>query len=222
MNPVTTTNDPAGAASRTRPGRAALWIGFAITGLLLGSVWATGFSVSNASNGADNASVRVDGTPHANANIASPYASAMTNPEDLTVDWNGFWGVVAADTAMYKVDLSGVAAGTYYAEVLVKSTDTDWDSQQYKFELFEDAATCDAATALPQSTDPEFVEAINMNVTTEDSYVSFDGLANGHVYCIGLRTIDPASDETGTFLRRPNDASFPTATTFTGLVNRSA
>jgi len=172
--------------------------------------------VSNSANGADNASVRVDGTPHLNPNIPSPYAGLITNPENLTVDWNGFWGVLNNDTAMYKVDLSTAAAGTYYSEVLVKTTGTDWDAQQYKFELFMDAATCDAATVLPLATDPEFVQAINMNVTTQDSYVSFANLSNGHVYCIGVRAINPAEDNTGTFLRRPNDATFPTAATLPG------
>jgi len=86
-----------------------LWFAFLAIGLLLGTVWATGFSVSNSANGADNASNRVDGTAHANPNIPSPYASLVTNPEDLTVDWDGFWGVVGADTAMYEVDLSAAA-----------------------------------------------------------------------------------------------------------------
>jgi hypothetical protein len=210
------------AATGRRRRRSVLWISFLGAGLLLSTVWATGFADSNSTNGADNASVRVDGTPHAAVTVDSPYKTLITNPEDLSVDWNGYWGVLAQNTAMYAIDLSahdgpgGTDVGTYFAEVLVKNTAADWDTQQYKVELFTDV-TCSAANLGVASTTFHL-----LNVTKEDSYVSFPGLTTGHTYCIGVKATPQASEMTATFLRRGDDTVFPTATTFVGVLNRSA
>jgi hypothetical protein len=202
---------------RRRKRSTIMWLAFLVIGLAMGSVWATGFSVSGSANGADNAAVDVPGTDNVADASTSPYAGLITNPEDLTVDWNGLWGVVGGDVAMYEVDLSGEAAlDNFYVEIYVDSTATDWSVQQYQFHRFDDPATCGAATDLTALA-PD--ESQTMAVTDEDAFVSFDALPGGAVYCFGIEAIAQADNETGTFLRRPDETTFPTPTQFTGIVN---
>jgi len=213
------------AATGRRRRRSVLWISFLGAGLLLSTVWATGFANSQSANGAPAPSVRVNGTPHEHTYYASPYEGLVSAvvADPLTVDWNGYWGRIATDESVFKVDLSGVAAGTYYIEVLVKTTGQDWDAQQYRFILFH-GATCDGSETVPTS-GASFTDAQNLNVTTQDSYVSFQNVpknTSGEVYCIGVKTIDPASDTSTTFLRRPQLSVAPTPALLTALVNRSS
>jgi len=217
------------AATGRRRRRSVLWISFLGAGLLLSTVWATGFgtSQSDTSNGTNAASVVVDGTPHTLDYYHSPYEGLVSSPEQLQVGWNGYWGTVLADTSMFKIDMSGATvdgAGTYYIEVMVKNPiGQNWDAQQYRITLFTDTV-CDGTEAVPTS-GASFKGDRLLNVTTQDSYVSFQGLTKnttGEVYCVGVHNINPAQDDQGTFLRRPNLAAFPTATLFTALVNRSS
>jgi len=217
---VTKFEHNAGAApvpSRRRKRSTLLWFAFLAIGLAMGAVWATGFSVSQSANGADNEAIDVPGTNNVADASPSPYAALITNPEDLTVDWNGLWGFVAQDIAMYQVDLSGQAAlDNFYVEIYVDSTDDDWSVQQYAFHRFDNPLDCAAGTDLT-SLVPD--ESLTMAITDEDAFVSFDSLPGGATYCFGIEAIAQADDETGTFLRRPDAGVFPTATQFTGVVN---
>ncbi len=53
--------------------------------------------------------------------------------------------------------------------------------------------------------------------------MTFDGLAGGSVYCIGVADATPkAADTAGTFLRRPGSGTTPVSPVFTATLNRSA
>jgi hypothetical protein len=214
------TAGPTPVTGRRRKRSTILWFAFLAIGLLMGAVWATGFAVSTSANGADNNAVDVPGTDNVADASASPYAGLVTSPENLTVAWDGLWGVIGQDVAMYEVDLSGEAAlDNFYIEVYADPIADDWSVQQYAFHRFDNPATCGAATDLTALV-PD--ESHTMAVTDEDAFVSFDSLPGGAVYCIGIEAIAQADDETGTFLRRPNEAAFPTPTNFTGIVNEQA
>ena len=194
------------------------WAAFGATGILLGSVWAFGFSTSSGTVGTAN----VDGTlvpGSAGSTTVSEYVSKVSNPEDLAVSWDGSWGVLADDTSMFMVDLTDFAGETFYIEVYSRGVPSGWSTLQLKFAnlTHADTTSCTAAA--------DFTGAVStavMPITASDAQVTFDNLAGGSVYCIGVDSATPRADDiTGTFLRRPDDAA-PNVPSFTAVVNRSA
>jgi hypothetical protein len=203
---------------RTRR-RLIAWAIFGATGVLLGSVWAFGFSTSSGTVGTANTTAAlVAGT--AGSTSTSPYAGTITNPEDLAVTWDGNWGVLAADTTMFKVDLLAYPnTQTFFVEVYSRGVPTGWTTLQLKFANLtqDDGLACDATDDFTGAASTQV-----MPVTNSDAQVTFSGLAGGKVYCVGIDSATPRADDiTGTFLRRPGDAA-PDVPSFTAMVNRSA
>ena len=144
--------------SKARRGLAA-WIAFGVAGLACGAVWATGFASVGGANGTNHTSPIVAPSDPADHNPA--LSGVVTGGSPLTVDWNGRWGSVSADTNFFTVDLSGEPAGQTYnvAFLLTNTTDisgTGWSSLQLKVEEV-DAGTsgpCDA-TAFDGTQNPK-------------------------------------------------------------------
>jgi len=205
----------AGLPRRNRR-RLMAWAAFGATGVLLGSVWAFGFSTSQGTVGtAETVADVVPGT--AGSTSVSPLAGLVTNPEDLDVTWDGNWGVIAEDESMFLVDLSALDAGdTYFIEVYSRGVPTGWTTLQLEFANLP-AGTCDGTDDFSAAASTQV-----MPITNSDAQVTFSGLAGGAVYCIGIADATPRADDiAGTFLRRPGDTA-PDVPSFTAMVNRSS
>jgi hypothetical protein len=218
--------------SRRHTRRTVLWALFGIIGLLLGAAWATGFGSSQSTTSANNATAtRVFGQSAAEPQTLSPYAAAVTNPANVAVTFDGLWGVIAADTLVFKVDLTG-QVGTYYTTIYLKnfSSGNPWASEQYKWLEFDCSSAnplaADYTTAYGVVASNNAHEPKLMNITGADAHVSFPTLAGGNKWCFGIQhstgTNNHADDTSGTFLTRPDTSAAPGAPLFTAVVNRSA
>ena len=109
--------DPFNSAPRSRR-RLAAWLAFGAVGLATGAVWASGFGSATAANGATVVSPALAKTPPVAATNA--LAGTVTKVSDLTFDWQGRWATIAADTTMFKVDLSALPGGNTYNLALLR------------------------------------------------------------------------------------------------------
>jgi len=201
-------------AGRSRR-RLIAWVVFGVVGLGTGAVWATGFASVTGANGATAASPAVTKTDAVTATSALVGTTTTVSP--LAYAWTGRWGSIAADTMMFKVDLSGVAyAGkTYNAAVLLTNTSvlTGWASMQLEIERVDEAA---GDPCVPADLDGTVNEKL-LNFDDEDAGVYWnatagDALAGDAVYCFGVAAA-PGDDMLGTFLRSAQDtppSAFPT------------
>jgi hypothetical protein len=195
-------------ASSSKPRRRlAAWLAFGAAGLACGAVWATGFASIGGANGTNSTSPII--APSAPAAHQAALHGVVTQGSDLTVDWNGRWGSVGADTNFFTVDLTGEDAANKYniAFLLTNTTDISgkgWSSLQLKVEQVDaGAGPCDA-TAFDGSKAPKV-----MAFDAQDAGVYWNDLAGGDVYCIGVAAAD-GHDDQGTFLRRDSDTVAPT------------
>jgi hypothetical protein len=182
--------------------RLAAWLAFGVTGLAIGAVWATGFTSFSATQGTTAGSpAMAKGTPADDANALTATASKIN---DLSFDFTGRWGSIAANTVAVKVDLSAFAAGKHYnvALLLANTSDlTDWASMQLKFEnVYKAAATasCDPADFTGSA------HAKVLNFDNEDAGVYWNALPGNAVYCLGVSAAT-GDDVAGTFLRSATD-----------------
>jgi len=187
--------------------RLAVWLAFGAVGLATGAVWATGFATGTGANGV------TDPSPALTKTAPSPATAALlgkvTAPTALSFDWEGRWGSIAADTVMFKVDLSGGAyAGKTYNLALLLANTSDlsgWASLQLELEMVEVAAGAPCvATAFDGDTEDQL-----LNFEDEDAGVYWNGVDGDAVYCLGLALSD-GDDGAGTFLRAAQDLP-PTA-----------
>ena len=192
--------------SKARRGLAA-WIAFGVAGLACGAVWATGFASVGGANGTNGTSPIV--APSAPSAHSAALAGVVTAGSPLTVDWNGRWGSIAADTNFFTVDLSGEPSGNSYnvAFLLTNTTDISghgWSSLQLKVEEVDaGAGPCDAS-AFDGTQNPKV-----MAFDSQDAGVYWNGLPGAKVYCLGVNAAD-GQDTAGTFLRRDSDTTAPT------------
>lgn len=227
--------DDSHLTSRRRSRRARWWAGFGLAGVLMGTVYASGYATSDSTVDGTNAGAsNVFGTPANAPQSASPYQGTLTNPSDLAVTFNGLWGVIAADHVVFEVNLSSYSGQTFYVDILVNNSPTGWTTAQLKWLQFTCPDTDVSGSGANDLTSADFdtqyaVAASNtagqpklMNVTTTDSHVSFPSLAGGSRYCFGIKDMAQADDDTGTILVRPQLSVAPTTPTFTAIVNRSA
>jgi hypothetical protein len=200
--------------------RLAAWLAFGAAGLACGAVWATGFASVGGANGTNAASPIV--APTDPAAHAPALNGVVTAGSPLTVDWNGRWGSISADTNFFTVDLSGEPSGQTYnvAFLLTNTTDISshgWSSLQLKVEEVDaGAGPCDASA---------FNGAQNAKVMafdSQDAGVYWNGLPGGSTYCIGVNAA-AGDDAAGTFLRGADDADPPDGyPTFITTVDRQS
>jgi hypothetical protein len=201
---MSTLDSPA-PRSRSRR-RLAAWLAFGAVGLATGAVWATGFTSFTATQGtAVESPAMTKGTP---ADQADALNGKATKVGDISFDFDGRWGKIAANTVTVKVDLSTLAAAKHFniALLLTNTSDlTDWASMQLKFENVYEAtgtASCDPS----HFTGSEHAKILNFD--NEDAGVYWNGLPGDAVYCIGVSSAT-GDDVAGTFLRSATD-TFPT------------
>ncbi len=210
---------------RTR--RTLLWGLFGLTGIVMGTAFATGFIETDSTAAGVDPAANVFGISADEAQDLSPYQGLLTNPGDLVIGFDGVWGVVTNDVTVFSVDLSleGVAEVFYvdiYLNNYLAEQAQEWSAAQLKWLQVDcTAPDFDAAVAVPASDasgDPKV-----MNITTTDAHVSFHSLAGGAEYCFGISEQEPHADDiTGTFLTRSDNDVVPEAPDFTAIVNRSA
>jgi hypothetical protein len=198
--------------------RLAAWIAFAAVGVSMGAVWATGFASIGGATGTNNSSPNV--TSSTPGQHSAELAGLVTAGSDLTVDWNGRWGGTAA-TKFFEVDLTGKATGTFNVATLLTNdiSNHGWTSLQLNFELYDaGAGTCTAANF--DGTGVKHAVALD----SRDAGAYWNGLAGGKRYCIGIAAApNPASDITGTFIRRDSDTVDPDLyPTFVTTVDRAS
>ncbi len=210
--------DPSKSVPRSRR-RLAAWLAFGAAGLATGAVWATGFASVSGANGTTAGSPAL--TKTAPTTGTSALASTTTSVTPLAFDWQGRWGSIAADTVMFKVDLSGAAfAGkTYNVALLLTNTSvlTGWASMQLEVERVDVAASgsCTAGD-LDGTNNPQL-----LNFDDEDAGVYWNALAGDAVYCVGVAS-SPGDDVGGTFLRSAQDTPPTAFPTFVTTVDRAS
>jgi hypothetical protein len=214
-------SDSTSAAGATRRGRRrlAIWLAFAALGISMGAVWATGFASIGGANGTNSASPPLSSSdPNAHT---SDLAGTVTGGDDLTVNWNGRWGGTAA-TRFYTVDLDAKSASNNYNLAMLLTNDISnqgWTTLQLNVENADvgTGGTCDA-TVFDGTNDPKL-----MVLDTRDAGVYWNNLPGGTTYCVGIdAAANPASDTSGTFLRRDSDTTGPSVyPAFVATVDRT-
>jgi len=211
--------------SSTVPGRKpwplVAWTLTACAALATGTAFATGFfaGTSTAADPAHGAGTPVLGTP---SDQDPPfYAGAITTTQ-LTIGFDGLWGVIAHDTAVFVVRVPSVDAETGLAypgyasfDLNVFSTNqpdlvdgaggqTPWTQVSIQWTL----APCpggvfyDETTASPTFATP--MQQVVMATTSGQLAVSLTGMAPGTTYCVGVTQAAPdANNPAGTYLSRP-------------------
>jgi hypothetical protein len=210
--------DPSTSAPRSRR-RLAAWLAFGAVGLATGAVWASGFASVSGANGATAGSPALTKTAPTTATSALSATTVAVTP--LAFDWQGRWGSVAADTVMFKVDLSGAgfAGKTYNIALLLTNTSvlTGWASMQLEAERVDEAASGSCTAADLDGTNHQQV----LNFDDEDAGVYWNGVAGDAVYCVGLAS-SPGDDTGGTFLRAAQDTPPSAFPTFVTTVDRAS
>jgi hypothetical protein len=191
---------------------------FGAVGLATGAVWATGFTSFTGTQGtAVGSPAMTKGTPADDANSLTAVAAKVN---DISYDFDGRWGKIAANTVTVKVDLSTFAATKHYnvALLLTNTSDlTDWASMQLKFENVYKAAataTCDPADFTGSA------HAKVLNFDNEDAGVYWNALPGNAVYCIGVSAAT-GDDMAGTFLRAATDTAPSHFPSFITTVDRA-
>jgi hypothetical protein len=206
------------STSRLRRGRLAAWAAFGAVGLATGAVWATGFASGSGANGTTAISPAL--TKTAPATATSALSGTVTAVTALSFDWQGRWGSIAANTTMFKVDLSGAnyAGKTYNIALLLANTSdmSGWASMQLKLERVDEAAG--GACAAGDFDGTQHPKVLNMD--DEDAGVYWNGVAGNAVYCLGVDAA-PGDDVAGTFLRAAQDTPPTAFPTFITTVDRA-
>jgi hypothetical protein len=209
---------PEGTNVWRRRRRTMAWALFGLIGLLMGVIWAVGFATSTAviDGTIEENAAKVFGTPPGAA-PTSEYDGLIAADTPLTIGFKGTWGKIPSDTPMFNVDLTGQSAGTFFTTVYLTNNPTGWSALQIEFRQVNLA--CSATTASDWAS-PDATSV--MVVETEDAYATFNSLAPGGDYCIGVQATPKADDPNGTFMRRPSAATNPVAPEFAATLNRSA
>jgi hypothetical protein len=197
--------------------RLAAWLAFAAVGVSMGAVWATGFASVGGATGNNNSSPSI--TASNPGQHSAELSGLVTAGSNLTVDWAGRWGSVAA-TKFFDVNLIGKATGTFNVAMLLTNdiSGHGWTSLQLNLELY-DAGTGTCAAANFDGTGVKHLVALD----SQDAGAYWNGLAGGKRYCIGIAPASPADTITGTFIRRDSDTVDPDLyPTFVATVDRAS
>ena len=205
--------------ARNHRRRLTAWLAFGAVGLATGAVWASGFASGTGANGTTAISPALAKTAPTTATSALSGTTTAVTP--LAFDWQGRWGSIAADTTMFKVDLSGAAfAGkTYNIALLLANTSamTGWASMQLQLERVDVAASGSCTASAFDGTQHAKV----LNFDDEDAGVYWNGVAGDAVYCLGLAA-STGDDSAGTFLRAAQDTAPTAFPTFITTVDRAS
>lgn len=202
--------------------RATSWSMFGIAGLALTATWASGVAGGTSTAGTPTAGAGITATaPSAGASV---YASKVTSVTALSIDYTGRWGVIAAATPMFKVDLAGFE-GTFFVEVALGNMPVGFAALEVKFvKAVSGDGTCDAAD-VAAGISPSVLSADNADATALFTGIAVTAASDtDDTHCIGVPAATPfANDSSGTFIRRATTASTPaTHPNFVAVLNRSA
>lgn len=237
--------DPHALAERRRrrgPRRLAVWGAFLLFGLLLGTIYATGFAETTGKNGTLATPANVNGSPATNENSAELKEELTTVTPELSYNWAGRWGSITT-AVMYQADLSLFTSDEkFFSEVVLTNPPTDFSDLQLQLRIakIEGTKTCsaDGVIALESTTAGGGALAENKNkrvmvFDAADAQVTFSGidgavggLLGGSKYCIGIvnYTGPPAAgkDTGGTFIRKSTAGSGFSGTrpSFVATLNR--
>lgn len=211
--------------------RRATWIGFLLLGLMTSTVWALGFASAEAEIGTEASAPVVVGT--AGGTTAGTYTAGISSPQNITIDFNGTWGVLNSDFSVYDVNLTDPSStptdGTYFFTIVLDQVPQNFVAVQLEWVLFGvnaipgagEVAGCDATTDLTGAGAP--LSSQVMAIQDEDASAVFTGLGGGSEFCVGVRQMTPrADDPAGTFIRRQSGSVTPIPPTFIGVLNRSS
>lgn len=212
---------PTVVARRSRR-RLGIWLAFAVVGVSMGAVWATGFASISGNAGTDSGSSIVKTTGPSQP--TSTLASTVTANSGWTVAWAGLQGSTT-EQWFFKVDLTGHPSGTYNLAALMNNgaavTGSNWSTLQLQLENVDMGTG--PASGVDCSTPNTFHGADTSNVVafdTQDAGAYWNGVAGGHVYCIGIAASD-GMQTNGTFLRRADTGTIPVNPSFVATVNRA-
>ena len=203
--------------ARRRRRRLAIWVSFALVGVITGVVWATGFASIGGATGTNGGSPML--APSNPSDHTADLAGTVTAGSPLTVNWAGRWGSTAA-TNFFTVDLASRPTTQTFNVAMLLTNDISgagWTTLQLKVEAVDIASGACDANDFDGTNRPEV-----MAFDAQDAGVYWNGLAGGSIYCIGIATSD-GQDTAGTFLRRASDSSGPTTyPTFVMTVDRAS
>jgi hypothetical protein len=214
MSEKTSRSPRSGRRSRRR---LIAWLTFALVGILMGAIWATGFASIGGATGTTNSSPAV--TAGASSAHSSALAGKVSAVSPLTVDWTGRWGSIASDEKFFKVDLTGLT-GTFNVAMLLSNdiSTGGWETLQLNVENVQLASgTADCSTAAFDGTQQNKV----MVFDSLDAGVYWNGLAGDKVYCLGVHTSN-GQDTSGTFLRSATDSPPTVYPSFIATVDRAS
>jgi hypothetical protein len=198
--------------------RIAAWLAFAVLGVSMGAVWATGFASIGGATGTDSPNAAVI-TPSSPTDQVAQLNGLATAGSAFTVNWAGRWGAVA-DTNFFTVDLSSKPVGqTFNIAMLVTNdiSNSNWTTLQLKVEAVDRASGACVASDFDGTNRPEVI-----TIDAVDAGAYWNGLPGGDIYCIGVNASD-GTNPTGTFIRRADETNDPsTYPTFVTTVDRAS
>ncbi len=198
--------------------RIAAWLAFAVLGVSMGAVWATGFASIGGATGTDSPNAALV-TPSSPGDQVANLSGLATAGSAFTVNWAGRWGAVA-DTNFFTVDLSSKPnTETYNIAMLVTNdiSSANWTTLQLKVEAVDRASGACVASDFDGTNRPEI-----MTIDAVDAGAYWNGLPGGDIYCIGVNASD-GTDPLGTFIRRADETNDPSVyPTFVTTVDRAS
>jgi len=190
-------DSPTPSPSKSRR-RLAAWLAFGAVGLATGAVWASGIVTSTSSSATPAEPPAFEKTgPNDDPSLLVTKATLV---EDITFDWNGHWGSIAANTSVFKVDLTEFDAAKKYNVGILLDKDSpleEWATLQLEFERVV-AADGDCETAAATYNGGQSPKLLNSD--EQDAGVYWNGLDGGAVYCFGVAKAE-GDEIDGTFLR---------------------
>jgi len=229
-----------------------LWALFGTVGLIMGAAYATGFvSTGNgATDAAGGAATQLIGKPA--VSNTSLYAGRVAATTPLAITFDGNYGVIAADTNLFTVDLTGndpygvaySSSNHYFADILLTNWSAlgmapggtpEWDTLDFKIQEVDCGSTAwtPGSSTWAGYTSPAPTTAM-MVVDRVDAHVTFSGLPGGTKYCFGLAPASALTESTAllgassgsvadTVMIRPDSSAVPaTAPNFTLTLNRQS
>jgi hypothetical protein len=198
--------------------RIAAWLAFAVLGVSMGAVWATGFASIGGATGTDTPNAALVDPSNPGDQVAN-LSGLATAGSAFTVNWAGRWGAVA-DTNFFTVDLSSKPnTETYNVAMLVTNdiSSSNWTTLQLKVEAVDRATGACVPADFDGTNRPEII-----TIDAVDAGAYWNGLPGGDIYCIGVNASD-GTDPLGTFIRRADETNDPsTYPTFVTTVDRAS
>jgi hypothetical protein len=218
-------SDRSTIAPRRSRRRLAIWLGFAVLGISMGAVWATGFATF--SGGGNTPGPPADSpvvTPGSPLNAVNPPLTGLvTAGAPWTVAWTGDWGSTPK-AWFFEIDLSGQPVTANYNIAMLLTNGHDMSGAQHPWQELQ------LKTVLQSTVDPTKCDAADFtggdsnahlfSFASEDAGVYWNSVAGGKVWCIGIEAATPPYNGSGTFLRSTDGTPPDVYPTFVATVNR--